>query len=152
MKLHPRYRLNVRAIRSISMLWALWWANEANRGNFFQILKRLLKTYSPESFTLVHSANIPDVVILGDGDHPKSIGQDGKKAISALLSGRIRRLSIDEQIINWLQRLELIDSYDLQPISDTRPGIMNSSSKSTKAVPKSDSQISVSVFLKSYLS
>ena len=52
------------------------------------------------------------------GDHPKSIGQDGNKAISALLSGRIRRLSIDEQIINWLQRLDLIDSYDLQPISD----------------------------------
>ena len=53
------------------------------------------------------------------GDHPKGIGQEGEKAISALLSGRIRRLPIDEQILNWLQRLELIDSYDLQPISDT---------------------------------
>ena len=54
-----------------------------------------------------------------DGDHPKSIGQEGEKAISALLSGRIRRFPIDEQILNWLQRLELIDSYDLRPISDT---------------------------------
>ena len=54
-----------------------------------------------------------------DGDHPKGIGQDGKKAISALLSGRIRHLSIDGQILNWLQRLELIDSYDLHPFSDT---------------------------------
>ena len=54
-----------------------------------------------------------------DGDHPKSIGQEGEKAISALLSGRIRRLPIDEQILSWLQRLELIDSYDLRPISDT---------------------------------
>ena len=54
-----------------------------------------------------------------DGDHPKGIGQDGKKAISALLSGRIRHLSIDKQILSWLQRLELIDSYDLRPISDT---------------------------------
>ena len=53
-----------------------------------------------------------------DGDHPKGIGQDGEKAISALLSGRIRNLSIDEQILNWLQRLELIDSYDLHPASD----------------------------------
>ena len=53
------------------------------------------------------------------GDHPKSIGQEGEKAISALLSGRIRRFPIDEQILNWLQRLELIDSYDLRPISDT---------------------------------
>ena len=54
-----------------------------------------------------------------DGDHPKGIGQEGEKAISALLSGRIRHLSIDKQILSWLQRLELIDSYDLRPISDT---------------------------------
>ena len=54
-----------------------------------------------------------------EGDHPKGIGQEGEKAISALLSGRIRHLSIDEQILNWLQRLELIDSYDLHPFSDT---------------------------------
>ena len=54
-----------------------------------------------------------------EGDHPKGIGQEGEKAISALLSGRIRRFPIDEQILNWLQRLELIDSYDLRPISDT---------------------------------
>ncbi len=54
-----------------------------------------------------------------DGDHPKGIGQEGEKAIAALLSGRIRHLSIDEQILNWLQRLELIDSYDLHPASDT---------------------------------
>ena len=54
-----------------------------------------------------------------DGDHPKSIGQEGEKAIPALLSGRIRRFPIDEQILNWLQRLELIHSYDLHPVSDT---------------------------------
>ena len=54
-----------------------------------------------------------------EGDHPKGIGQEGEKAISALLSGRIRRLSIDEQILSWLQRLELIDSYDVLPASDT---------------------------------
>ena len=54
-----------------------------------------------------------------EGDHPKGIGQEGEKAISALLSGRIRNLSIDEQILNWLQRLELIDSYDVLPVSDT---------------------------------
>ena len=53
------------------------------------------------------------------GDHPKGIGQYGEKTTSALLSGRIRRLPIDEQIPKWLQRLELIDSYDVQPVSDT---------------------------------
>ena len=54
-----------------------------------------------------------------EGDHPKGIGQEGEKAISALLSGRIRNLSIDGQILNWLQRLELIESYNLHPLSDT---------------------------------
>ena len=54
-----------------------------------------------------------------EGDHPKGIGQEGEKAIPALLSGRIRRLPIDEQILSWLQRLELINSYDVLPVSDT---------------------------------
>ena len=54
-----------------------------------------------------------------EGDHPKGIGQYGEKTTSALLSGRIRRLPVDEQIPKWLQRLELIDSYDVQPVSDT---------------------------------
>ena len=54
-----------------------------------------------------------------EGDHPKGIGQDGNKAISALLSGRIRHLPTDEQIPKWLKRLELIDSYELRPLSDT---------------------------------
>ena len=53
------------------------------------------------------------------GDHPKDIGQEGEKAIPALLSGRVRHLPIDEQILNWLQRLELIESYNLRPLSDT---------------------------------
>ena len=54
-----------------------------------------------------------------EGDHPKGIGQYGEKTTSALLSGRVRRLPVDEQIPKWLQRLELIDSYDVQPVSDT---------------------------------
>ena len=53
------------------------------------------------------------------GDHPKGIGQYGEKTTSALLSGRIRRLPVDEQIPKWLQKLELIDSYDVQPVFDT---------------------------------
>ena len=50
-----------------------------------------------------------------EGDHPVSIGQHGEKAISALLSGRIQLLSIEKQILRWLQRLDLIDSYRLRP-------------------------------------
>ena len=48
------------------------------------------------------------------GEHPKGVGRYGEQAIAALLSGRIQLLSTDEQILKWLQRLELIDSYHLQ--------------------------------------
>ena len=54
-----------------------------------------------------------------EGDHPKGVGQYGEKTTSALLSGRIRHFPVDEQIPKWLQRLDLIDSYDIQPFSDT---------------------------------
>ena len=53
-----------------------------------------------------------------EGDHPEGIGQYGEKAVAALLSGRINRLSVDEQILKWLQQLELIDSYHLQPVAN----------------------------------
>ena len=54
-----------------------------------------------------------------EGDHPKGVGRYGEQAMSAMLSGRVRRFPIDEQIPKWLQRLNLIDSYRLDPISDT---------------------------------
>ena len=48
-------------------------------------------------------------------EHPDGVGQHGENAISALLSGRVQLFSMEEQIPKWLQRLELIDSYRLQP-------------------------------------
>ena len=50
-----------------------------------------------------------------DGDHPNSVGKHGEEAVSAMLSGRVQLLSVDKQILKWLQRLDLIDSYRLQP-------------------------------------
>ena len=50
--------------------------------------------------------------------HPKDVGQYGEDMIESLLSGRVRRLSIEEQILNWLQQLELINSYDLHPAAN----------------------------------
>ena len=52
-----------------------------------------------------------------EGDHPEDVGQYGEKTIPALLSGRILRRSIEEHILRRLQRLELIDSYDVLPVS-----------------------------------
>ena len=54
-----------------------------------------------------------------EDSHPKGIGRYGEKMISAWLSGRVRRRSIDEQIMKWLQELDLIYSYTLSPLSDT---------------------------------
>ena len=51
--------------------------------------------------------------------HPKDIGQYGQKMVSALLSSRVKFRSTDEQIMQRLQRLELIDSYALNPTSNT---------------------------------
>ena len=51
--------------------------------------------------------------------HPKDVGQHGENMIASLLSGRVRLLSIEEQILKWLQRLELIDSYTLNPTSNS---------------------------------
>ena len=51
--------------------------------------------------------------------HPENIGRFGRDMISALLSSRIRHLSIEEQIVKRLQKLDLIDSYVLNPTSDT---------------------------------
>ncbi|MCY3741397.1 MAG: DUF3696 domain-containing protein [Candidatus Poribacteria bacterium] len=51
------------------------------------------------------------------GNHPKDTGQSGKEMTSAILSKRVKLQGIDKQIIEWLQRLDLIDSYRLNPIS-----------------------------------
>ena len=50
--------------------------------------------------------------------HPKDVGRRGEKMISALLSSRIQNRSTDEQIMKWLQRLKLIDSYALNSVSN----------------------------------
>ena len=51
------------------------------------------------------------------GTHPKDTGQRGEDMISAILSKRVKLQGIDKQIMEWLQRLDLIDFYRLNPIS-----------------------------------
>ena len=48
-------------------------------------------------------------------EHPNGVGRHGENAISALLSGRVQLLSIEKQILEWLQRLDLIDDYRIEP-------------------------------------
>lgn len=53
------------------------------------------------------------------GKHSPGVGNHGEDMVTALFSGRIQLRSLDEQIPEWLQRLDLIDSYRLNPISTT---------------------------------
>jgi len=53
------------------------------------------------------------------GNHPKDTGQHGEEMISAILSKRVKLQDIDKQIMEWLQRLDLIDSYRLNPVLNT---------------------------------
>ena len=53
------------------------------------------------------------------GKHSPGVGQHGEEMVTALFSGRIQLRSLEEQIPKWLQRLDLIDSYRLNPISNT---------------------------------
>ena len=53
------------------------------------------------------------------GKHSPGVGQHGEDMVTALFSGRIQLRSIEEQIPKWLERLDLIDSYRLNPISGT---------------------------------
>ena len=51
------------------------------------------------------------------GKHSPGVGQHGEDMVTALFSGRIQLRSLDEHIPKWLQRLDLIDSYRLNPSS-----------------------------------
>ena len=53
-----------------------------------------------------------------EGDHPEGVGQHGREMVSALFSARMQLLDLDEQVPRWLQRLGLIDSYRLVPVSE----------------------------------
>lgn len=57
-----------------------------------------------------------------EGDHPEGVWQHGREMVSALFSAQIQLLDLDEQVPKWLQRLGLIDSYRLAPVSERENG------------------------------
>ena len=57
-----------------------------------------------------------------EGDHPEGVGQHGREMVSALFSAQMQLLDLDEQVPRWLQRLGLIDSYRLVPVSNIENG------------------------------
>lgn len=53
------------------------------------------------------------------GSHPEDVGQYGEDTVPCLLSKRVQLHGIDKQVMEWLQRLDLIDSYRVNPIPNT---------------------------------
>ncbi len=51
------------------------------------------------------------------GKHTQGVGQHGEDMVTALFSGRIQLRDTEEQVPKWLERLDLIDSYRLNPIT-----------------------------------
>ena len=51
------------------------------------------------------------------GKHTPGVGKNGEEMVTALFSGRIQLRSTEEEVPRWLERLDLIDSYRLNPVS-----------------------------------
>ena len=52
-----------------------------------------------------------------EGKHSPGVGKHGADMVTALFSGRIQLRDTEEQVPKWLERLDLIDSYRLNPIA-----------------------------------
>ena len=86
---------------------------------FFHHSKSVLKIYSAASAISGPLREYPRRHYAWQGKHSPGVGQHGEDMVTALFSGRIQLRSLEEHIPKWLQRLDLIDSYRLNPISDT---------------------------------
>lgn len=53
------------------------------------------------------------------GEHSSEVGTHGEDIVTAIFSGRIQLRSIEKEIPKWLERLDLIHSYSLNPIPHT---------------------------------
>ena len=75
----------------------------------------------------------PQRSYIWSGERPQNVGISGEEAIPALLAARaegltsprivnVRRThkSIEHRILEWLQKMELIDSFSLEPIAENR--------------------------------
>ena len=54
------------------------------------------------------------------GNHPEDVGQHGEDTVPCMLSKRVQLYGVDKQVMEGLQRLDLIDSYRLNSIPNTK--------------------------------
>ena len=75
----------------------------------------------------------PQRSYIWSGEQPQDVGLSGEEAIPALLAARAEGLTsprlikvrrshkpIEQRILEWFQKMELIDSYSLEPIAENR--------------------------------
>ena len=75
----------------------------------------------------------PQRSYIWSGERPQDVGLSGEEAIPALLAARAEGLTsprlvkvrhshkpIEQRILEWLQEMELIDSFSLEPIAENR--------------------------------
>ena len=75
----------------------------------------------------------PQRSYIWSGERPQDVGLSGEEAIPALLAARAEGLTsprlvnvkrshkpIEQRILEWLQKMELIDSFSLEPIAENR--------------------------------
>ena len=75
----------------------------------------------------------PQRSYIWSGERPQDVGLSGEEAIPALLAARAEGLTsprlvnvrrshkpIEHRILEWLQKMELIDSFSLEPIAENR--------------------------------
>ena len=75
----------------------------------------------------------PQRSYIWSGERPQDVGLSGEEAIPALLAARAEKLTsprlvkvkrshkpIEQRILEWLQKMELIDSFSLEPIAENR--------------------------------
>lgn len=75
----------------------------------------------------------PQRSYIWSGERPQDVGLSGDEAIPALLAARAEGLTsprlikvrrshkpIEQRILEWLQKMELIDSFSLEPIAENR--------------------------------
>ncbi len=63
----------------------------------------------------------PKRIYLSGGDRPSDVGPHGEATIAALLAARKDdKLSIEEQVLKWMQEMKLIHSFELRGIAEDR--------------------------------
>ncbi len=105
----------------IEPLFRCYGINARHMGNqrlFFPLQRRFINLFHSIRY-LGPLREYPHRHYAWQGEYSPGVGKYGEEMVAAIFSGRLQLRSTEEQIPRWLERLDLIDSYRLNPISST---------------------------------